>query len=404
MIRDLRDDFNRRFTRERYTRLLQRMDERTRTHLQIRVAETPVFLPPGMVDEMVQAGIAMTHSLLANQQYLQAAAATIPSAFRVKGTTAHPHFMTVDFGLVEDEEGRLHPRLVELQAFPSVYGYQAVLGEEYVRAYDLSPDLRQYLNGNDDASYWQSLRQVIVGPHDPENVILMEVRPERQKTLPDFHVHEDRLGIRTVGIEQVRQQGSRLFYRDAGRDVPIRRIYNRAIADEMLRENVRPGFDLIGDLDVEWAGHPDWYFLISKFSLPYLQHPAVPPAAFVDAWLRGEGPPALHTVAPEQLVLKPLFSFAGKGIEFAPTMERLLAIPEAERSGYLLQQRESFARTVATPAGMTQAEVRILYVWPDAGDLLPVNTLVRLGRGAMMGVDHNRGQEWVGGSAGLMPE
>ena len=400
MIASLRQDFNRRFTDGKYARLLRGLDTRTRTKIDLRVAETPVFLPKSMVQEMADAGAAMTHQLVGDTEYLWMARETIPQAYRVAGQDAHPNFMTADFGLVREEDGSLTPRLVELQAFPSVYGYQAVLADEYMRCFDLDPALQPLLDV-DDAQYWEAMRRVVVGNHAPENVILMEVTPGQQKTLPDFHVHEDRLGIRTVDISTVRQEGRRLLYERDGVWTPVERIYNRAIADEMIRKSIRPGFDLTADLDVEWAGHPNWYFMISKFSLPFLQHPSVPPSVFLDAWMRGEGRDRLSGDR-DDWILKPLFSYAGKGIEFGPSDDLLRSIPAEQRGEYLLQQRVHFASTVETPFGMTQAEIRILYLWPDNGDLRAVNTLVRLGRGKMMGVDHNRDQLWVGGSAGLI--
>ncbi len=402
MIPSLRQDFNSRYTGQKYATLRRNLDRRMRTRIDLRVAETPVFLPGAMVGEMAAAGAAMTHQLVGDTQYLRLAEATIPSAFRVAGVDAHPNFMTADFALVREPDGTLSPRLVELQAFPSVYGYQAVLNDEYMRCFDLDSALQQFI-GVDETRYWELLRRVIVGNHAPENVILMEVAPESQKTLPDFHVHEDRLGIRTVDISAVRQEGRRLLYNRDGVWTPVERIYNRAIADEMIRMGIKPGFDLSADLDVSWAGHPNWYFKISKFSLPFLRHPAVPPSVFLDGWMRGEGGEEIPEDR-DELILKPLFSFAGKGIEFAPGDDLLRSIPSNERGNYLLQQRMHFAPTVETPFGLTQAEVRVMYLWPDDGELQAVNTLLRLGRGKMMGVDHNRDQLWVGGSAGLIAD
>ncbi|MGI4853067.1 MAG: hypothetical protein ACRYF4_03345 [Janthinobacterium lividum] len=400
MIASYRDDFNRRFTDAKYAQLKANLDRRTRSAINLRVAETPVFLPAALVQQLADAGAEMTHQLVDDTDYLRAAEQTIPAAFRVAGHSAHPEFMTADFALIRNEDGSLEPRLVELQAFPSVYGYQAVLGEEYVRSYDLDPSLQAFI-GHSDEQYWAAMRQVVVGDHAPENVVLLEVTPDQQKTLPDFHVHEDRLGICTVDITAVQQQGRKLFYQRDGVTTPIERIYNRAIVDEMIRKEVKPDFDLTSDLDVEWAGHPNWYFKISKFSLPHLKHPFVPPAVFLDAWLRGEGRDRLPDNR-NNLILKPLFSFAGKGIEFAPSDELLRSIPDEHRRDYLLQQRMDFVPTVPTPFGLTQVEVRVMYLWPVGGSLTAVNTLVRLGRGRMMGVDHNRDQLWVGGSAGLI--
>jgi hypothetical protein len=268
----------------------------------------------------------------------------------------------------------------------------------------------------------------VLGKHAPENVVLTEVDPMHQKTLPDFLLTAERLGIVVVNVADLIPLGDKLHYRtESGKLTPIHRIYNRAIADEMIARKVQLPFDLKSKWDVEWAGNPNWYFLISKYSVPWLCLPSnesavshgkvtgaesvVPPAVFLEDFLRGPGFDRLKAAGVhlpqssdagavyEDLLLKPLFSFAGKGIQFAPSRFELEAIPEVERGNYLLQQRMHFVPTIETPFGLTQAEIRILYLWPDYGELTPVLPLVRLGRGKMMGVDHNRNQEWVGASA-----
>ena len=252
--------------------------------------------------------------------------------------------MTVDFGLVRNSDGSLSPKLVELQAFPSIFGYQDILARQYIETYGLDPKLTWYLGGLDENTYWQLLRQVIVGDHDPENVVLLEIDPDHQKTLPDFHVYEDKLHITTVDIAKLRKQGNRLFYQRDGREIPIHRIYNRAIVDELERKNIQLPFDYRDPLDVEWAGHPNWYFRISKFSLPFLKHPSVPKAVFLDDWFTRHNVEGLPHQR-ESLLLKPLYSFAGKGIQFAPTDEDLNAIPR-RRSPSL---SPSGARPLRTP-------------------------------------------------------
>lgn len=400
MIEELRREFNERYTEAGYARLLRTIDAAVRTPVGFRVAETPVFLPQSLVDRMVATGVDLTRQLLDNAEYMAASTAVIPARFRVaEPGGVQPHFMTVDFGFVREADGALGFRLVEMQAFPSVFGFQDVAGAAYIEAYGLDRGLNPYLGGHDQASYWKLLDEVIVAGHDPAEVVLLEVTPELQKTRADFQVYEDRLALRTVDITKVRQTGRRLEYERDGRWVPIRRIFNRAIVDEMEREGIRPGFDLRADLEVEWAGHPNWYFRASKFSLPYLNHAAVPKAVFLDAWM---GDPSLLPVDLSATLLKPLFSFAGKGIEFAPTLERISCIPEDERRSYLLQERMHFEPVIVTPEGGTQAEVRLMFVWPDGGEMQPVISMVRLGRGLMMGVDHNRDKAWVGASAGLL--
>ncbi len=401
MLEPFRSDFNARFTRSKYSALLAQVQARTRTpEIEFRVCETPCFFPKTMLDEMAAIGAELTHQLVGSSAYRKAAAATVPEPYCVTNESAHPHFMTVDFGLVRGADGRLEPKLVELQAFPSIFGYQDVLARQYIETYGLSEDLRWLFGNMDEESCWDLLRQVILGGHAPEQVVLTETEPERQKTRPDFHVYEDRLGIATVDIATLRKQGRRLFYERDGRWMPIKRIYNRAIVDELVRNRISLHFDYRDDLDVEWAGHPNWYFRISKFSLPFLAHRAVPGTVFLDAWFRGEG----RELLPEdqtRLILKPLYSFAGRGIQFSPSKGELESIPVTERHLYLLQERVNFEPVIMTPYGLTQAEIRILYLWPERQDLLPVTSLVRMGRGMMMGVDHNKDLEWVGGSAGL---
>jgi hypothetical protein len=412
LIAALRERFNASYTPEGYARLQQQLERELGGPLRFRVAETPCFLPRELLDRCAAIGAELTHRLVNDPSYLEAALAAIPAEYRAPAFTAHPHFMTADFGLVREADGALSPRIVELQAFPSVYAYQAALCQAYRDAYELPDSLGQYLGGYHEQSYWEQLARVILNGRAPEHVILTEVEPDNQKTYPDFAITARRLGIRIVDIAKLvieRDPGkpARVFYEENGELVPVHRIYNRAIVDEILAKQIKLPFSYDEPLAVEWAGHPNWYFAISKFSLPYLDHPSVPPAFFLDAWLeksaQGALPPELASLPREEWILKPLFGFAGRGILFGPSDEQLAAIPAEVRHGYLMQQRMHFTPVIETPFGPTQTEIRILYLWPDGGALEPVFSLTRLGRGKMMGVDHNRDQEWVGGSAAFYP-
>jgi hypothetical protein len=397
---------------------LARLEERCGVPIVFRVAETPIFVDRTLLERMAEEGAALSRDLLGDEAYLAAARAAIPAGYRVSGESARPHFLTADFALVREADGELAPRLVEMQAFPSIYGLQTVLSDAYREAFGLGGELQSFLGGLDETGYWELLREVILGDHDPENVVLTEVDPLHQKTRPDFEITSKMLGIPVVDISTIEPAGNKLYYRDAaGRRVPIDRIYNRAIADELIARKIQLPFDLTQGWDVEWAGHPNWYFLISKFSLPWFtraeeRRTVVPPAVFLDEFLDGSGRQTLENAGVRlsaggpysELLLKPLFSFAGKGIQFDPSQEQLEAIEPARRSDYLLQQRMRFEPTIETPFGLTQAEIRILYLWPDGKDLMPVLALVRLGRGKMMGVDHNRDLQWVGASAVFCPE
>ena len=276
MIPSLRSAFNSNYKPDKYAELLRRLEERCGVPIGFRVSETPCFLPEELVHRMEASGVELIGQLVESPEYRRRSEESIPAEFRVPNESAHPMFVQVDFGLVRDAQGELQPKLVELQAFPSLYGYQAVLAQTYIDTYGLDRGLKFYLGGLDDAAYRALLRKAVVGECDPENVILMEVDPLQQKTLPDFLVTEKMLGIRTVDITKIRKSGRELYWEDAGKRVPIRRIYNRAIVDELERKGVKLGFDFRDELDVEWAGHPNWYFRISKFSIPFLKHETVP--------------------------------------------------------------------------------------------------------------------------------
>jgi hypothetical protein len=392
MIPDIRRAFNAQWSEAKHRHFIDTLTARCGVPIEFPLSETPCFFPRRLVEDLAAAGEDLVRQSLAGDAGA-AAEAVVPDRFRGPGAGPHPAFLQVDFGLVADESGGVAPRLVELQAFPSLYGFQTALADAYRETYAIAPEWSAYLGGLDEHTYRALIRDVIVGPHDPAETVLMEIAPERQKTRPDFAVTESLWGVRAVDTGAVVKDGRRLFYHRDGRRTPIRRIYNRVIPDELESKQVVLPFDYRDDLDVEWVGHPEWYFRISEFSIPFLRHPSVPRTWFLH---EVDGLPE----ARERLLLKPLFSFAGGGIVFAPTDEQLAAIPRDARRQYILQERISFVPVIDTPHGATQVEIRMMYVWTDR--LRAVLPLLRMGRGKMMGVDHNKGLRWVGASAGLV--
>ena len=394
MVPELREEFNRNFTPAKYQQLLEWLATLCGTPIQFRVSETPCFVPKELLDRMAQYGNDLVQQLLTSPKYLRVSDKTVPPEYNVANESPRPMFVSVDFGLVRNHKGGLDPKLVELQAFPTLYGYQPLSARQYIGCYGLRKDLGIYLGGLNHDSYSHLMRELIVGKQDPENVILMEIDPQHQKTLPDFLVTQKELGIAIVDVLSLKKRGRKLYYTKDGREIEVKRIYNRCIVDELEKKGIKLPFDIREPLDVEWAGHPNWYFRISKFSIPYLNHPCVP-----DTWFLDEHPSIPDDN--ENYILKPLYSFAGAGIKFAPTEADIDAIPDAERHNYIVQERLRFEPVINTPHGMTQMETRIMYVWPEGGELTPVLPLIRMGRGLMMGVDHNRDLQWVGGTAGL---
>jgi hypothetical protein len=291
-------------------------------------------------------------------------------------------------------EGRLTPRLIELQAFPSLYGFQLLLLGCLRRAFaSIPPDWTSAFSGLKDESYLSLLRAVVLGGADPENVILLEIEPEKQKTRIDFACTETLIGVRPVCLTKIRQRGRQLFYERDGCEVRIERIYNRVIFDELLRRpDIKPGFNLQDELDVIWAGHPNWYFRVSKHSLPFLKSPHTSPAFFADEF------PADESL--EDYVLKPLYSFAGLGVDMEPTSEKLGALGSPHN--WILQRKVQYAEVVQTVDGArSKAEIRMMFLWPDEGEPILANNLVRMSQGKMMGVDFNKDKTWVGASIAL---
>src|SRR5579871_845838 len=301
MIPYYRERFNAAFTAEKYAGFLALLESATGSPLTFRNCETPCFFPQALADQMARDGCDLIQQLT-SPEYLAIARQAVPAAYDAPHEPEHPLFLQVDFGLVREAPGQIAPRLVEIQAFPSLYAYQPVLSQVYMDAYGLDANLRYLLSGLDVQGYRAELGRAILGGHDPENVILMEIDPQHQKTLADFVLTERMLGVRAVCITAIRKEGRRLYYERDGRKIPIHRIYNRAIVDELQRREIRPAFDFRDDLDVEWAGHPNDYFRVSKFSIPYLRHPSVPQTWFLDQVRHI--PEDTHNY-----VLKPLYSF-----------------------------------------------------------------------------------------------
>lgn len=393
MVPEFRERFNRHWNSELYAELLRRNDQQSGTHVEFRRSETPVFFPKPLLEKMVRYGKELYHQLASNPQYRCASEAAIPPEFNVPNETAHPLFVQADFGLVRLDDGSLEPKLVEIQGFPSIYGFQATLASDYDEVYrlheTLSPNLTSFLDDLNETSYWELLRKVILNGHAPEEVMLLEIEPYQQKTLPDFLITQKKLGIKIACITEVKKRGRQLLFEG----VPIKRVYNRVIVDELVRKNIQSEFRLTDDVDVEWAGHPNWFFRLSKFSLPWFEHVSVPDTRFL----------CDIAALPENLndyVLKPLYSFAGLGVKIGPSREEIEAIPESERANFILQRKMDFVATVDTPGGMTKVETRIMYIH-DGHELRPVTTVIRTGRGKMMGVDFNKNLDWVGASAGF---
>jgi hypothetical protein len=389
---ELRTAFNVDFTPDKYEALLRCVNETERWPADFRVSETPIFLTDAFTDELTGAATTIVDRVR-TPEFARHAASAIPAGLEVPKETAHPNFLVVDFGVCE-VDGRLTPRLIELQAFPSLYAFQLFFLGCLRKAFPAIPrNWTSSFGGLRDEAYLELLRSVIVGNSNPENVILLEIEPDKQKTRIDFACTETLLGVRPVCLTEIRKRGAQLFYDRDGREVRIERIYNRVIFDELIRRpDLNPAFQFQEDLDVKWVGHPNWYFRISKHSLPFLKTEHTAPAFFANEFPAGE--------SLDDYVLKPLYSFAGLGVDMEPTPEKLRALEKPEE--WILQKKVTYAEFIQTIDGRkSKAEIRMMFIWPDGGEPVLVNNLVRMSQGKMMGVDFNKEKTWVGSNIAL---
>ena len=390
---ELRARFNADFTPEKYATLLRCVNKTEKWPADFRISETPIFLTQAFTDDVTLGANAII-DVTRTPEFVKQAASAVPKELEVPNESPHPNFLVVDFAICE-EENRLVPRLIELQAFPSLFGFQLLLLGCIRKAYPLIPrNWTSSFGGIKDDEYLQLLRRTIIADSAPENVVLLEIEPEKQKTRIDFAATETLLDIRPVCVTKIKKRGRQLFYDRDGSDVQIERIYNRVIFDELVkRPDLNLPFQFQDDLDVTWVGHPNWYFRISKHSLPFLETAHTSPTFFADEFPSGENV--------GDYVLKPLYSFAGHGVDMEPTREKITALGNPR--DWILQKKIDYAAFVPTIDGhKSKAEIRMMFVWPD-NDSEPtlVNNLVRMSQGKMMGVDFNIEKTWVGASIAL---
>jgi hypothetical protein len=389
----LRSRFNADFTPDKYAALVRCVNETEKWPADFRISETPIFLTRNFTDEVTRAAKEIV-DITRTPEFVRHATSAVPKGLEVPHESAHPNFLVVDFAICLDKD-RLVPRLIELQAFPSLFGFQLLLLGCIRKAYPAIPrNWTSSFGGIKDEAYLDLLRRTIIADSAPESVVLLEIEPEKQKTRIDFAATETLLGIRPVCATKIKKRGRQLFYDRDGREVRVKRIYNRVIFDELIRRpDLNLPFRFQDDLDITWVGHPNWYFRISKHSLPFLKTKHTSSTFFADKFPAGENI--------GNYVLKPLYSFAGHGVDMEPTRQKIAAIEDPHE--WILQRKVDYASFVATIDGQkSKAEIRMMLVWPDNDrDPTLVNNLVRMSQGKMMGVDFNVEKTWVGASIAL---
>jgi hypothetical protein len=394
MIPHLRKAYNQAFSPPQYEAFLNHLYSLYDHKPGFRIGETPVFIPDDFRDKLLKACDDIV-DVLVRPDFKDMTEGSMKPEHRVPNEDEHSTFLVVDFGICEGENGTLVPKLIEMQGFPSLYFFQHDLAEAYRQYFDIPTNMTPLFGGLDTEGYIQLLREVMVGDSKPENVVLLEVEPEKQNTQIDFWGTAQYLGIKVLCLTKVIKQGKRLYYEnEQGTRIRIEKIYNRVIFDELdRRPDLTFGFHFTDDLEVEWIGHPNWFFRISKYTLPFLQSDFIPKTYFLDKL-------TTYPTDLENYVLKPLFSFSGQGVKINVTPADLEAVED--RSNFILQEKVNYVAALDTPTEAAKIEIRMLLVWKKewARPML-VNNLIRLSKGIMIGVRYNKDKDWVGASVGF---
>jgi hypothetical protein len=396
MIKSIRQQFNADFKADTYQQLLSWVEAQHNHMPPFRIAETPVFIPKDLKEKLITACEEITDVIVQPDFKARSEGAVIAGQM-VPGETDHTAFLQMDFGICVDKDGTLSPQLIEVQGFPSLYFFQDMIARGYRQHYNIPENFTHLFGGLDSATYINMLRDIIIGDHHPENVILLEVEPEKQVTAIDFIVAKHAIGIETVCVSKLKVKGKDVFYEKDGRLIKVERIFNRVIFDELIKRDDLPReFYFTKEHNVSYAGHPHWFFRISKHTLPLLDSQYVPKSYFLSDL--DEFPDDLHNY-----VLKPLYSFAGTGVLININRHDLEAIED--RENYILQRKVEYAPVVETPNIPSKCEIRMLMLW-EKGAPRPVivNNLARLSKGIMVGVRYNKDKDWVGGSVGFFEQ
>lgn len=397
MVPDLRAQYNNNFTQEKYEAFLRELNSQ-HGPIQFRSAETPVFVPRSFTNQMLSACESIVDVIL-KPDFKELTQHAIPENLQVLNEDDYPSCITFDFGVCINEQNELEPQLIEMQAFPTLFAFEVLLDDIYYNHFSAPSNYSSYLSGLNRESYLKLLKDLLLNGHEPEHVILLEIFPDQQKTNIDFYCTREYTGVQPVCVTELIKKGRQLFYLNNGKETLIKRIYNRVIFDELLQQEdwvQEKAKVLFEDIDVEWMPHPNWFYRISKYTLPLIRHKNIPSTQYLNQVQQ----------IPEDLenyVLKPLFSFAGQGVVIDVTPGDIQKIKDPQN--WILQKKVVYAPVIQTPDEPAKAEIRLFYFWPrHAARPIPTNNLARLSKGKMIGVRYNKDKTWTGGTFGLFEQ
>ena len=391
MIQSYRKQFNEAFSETKYQEYLSYINELYPNSLDFRIAETPVFLPSVFKNQLLEVGDYVCSQIIA-ADFTSKTEKSLPNTSITPNEIGLPECIVMDFAIAHNDQNEIVPALIELQGFPSLFAFEVLQDEALRNSYTIPENVTPYLNGYTKEKYLRHLSTIIKGEQG-EHTVLLELYPEQQKTRIDFYCTQHFLAIPVVCVTEIFKKGNALYYQREGIDIKIDRIYNRIVADELKKQSddiKEKAAILNSDLDVSWVTHPNHFFRISKYLLPFLHHTCVPKTQFVDQ---------IKSIPThlEKYILKPLFSFAGQGVIIDVQAADFASITDP--ANWIIQEKVNYAPCIETPDGFAKAEIRLFYFWdkPTQKYIATLN-LCRLSKGKMIGVNYNQTATWVGGT------
>jgi hypothetical protein len=392
MVTEPREYFNASFSIEKYQNLLFDIEKDFPGMLDFRVAESPIFVSKELKIKTLETCNILI-DIIKKEDFLKKTQRAIPPNCVVPNENKRPNCLAIDFAITKNQQGEYEPQLIELQGFPSLFAYQSYLASKYKKHFNVQKGYNEFFNRLNSMTYLQEMQSFLLNGSHPKNVVVLEVAPEKQKTRLDYAISKKFWGIDAICISKIKKSGKDIYYESEGKKIGIERIYNRLILDDLERNypDLKPTFDIKEEHNAAWISHPNWFYRVSKFSLPLFKSKYIPESNYLSDLK--EIPLNL-----ENYVLKPLFSFAGAGVNIDVTRQDIENIKNPEN--YLLQKKIDYAPCITDVNGeKIKCELRMLYIWPEESNHPKLITnLARLSRGKMIGVDYNKNFDWVGGS------
>jgi hypothetical protein len=395
MIPAIRTAFNTQFTSEKYQQYLSILNAPFKDQIPFRIAETPVFIDQDFKRQLLDAGDFICN-FITDPNFSAKTTHAIPKGMNIPGENALPECIVIDFAIAEGPGGTIQPQLIELQGFPSLFAFELLQAQALEKVYHLPENFSPFLNGYTQETYLDFFKSMVLGDQN-KHTILLEIKPNEQKTRPDLMLTEAWLNVPIVCLSQIYLKDKSLFYQKNGTEFKIERIYNRVVYDELMQQApiFIQQFKLLEQAEkIDWVNHPNHFFRISKFILPLLRHLSIPEAYLLADWKNNQNATALNL---DEYICKPLFSYGGQGVMLDPNSKSIHAINDPEN--WILQKKVTYAAAIETPSGPSKAEIRLFYFWEkQLGRYVATNNLTRISKGPMIGVSYNNTATWIGGS------